>query len=214
MSALVPGILDGIATANGQALFIEPNWTDDPTDGVDFFADVLGNAGVRQKTDTVVDDALDLWDGSFTLTLYSHAEQRAFFDFRQRARGRTRSFWMPSWRTDFNVVRDISPDSGNLIDVAPCGFDHVFRPDRFGLFVETTSRVYYTWKIVGYDDEIGRLTVGSSVDVLIPRSSIARCSLIRRVRFDQDRFPMKFVTDTVVEIGVAVHEVRGEGVFI
>jgi len=214
---LNPGVVKGIATADHQAWFEEPHF-EDVNDAIDPNQTPIEGANVLVQpatpTGILGTPGITLWNGSFTFVSSLHSEKSAIQRHIEWAQGRVRSFWMPSWRTDFRIFNDAQPASRNIIYVQPVGFEFVYEADRYGIFIELRDRTYHVYRLVGYDPVTAFLTLNGALDTTFAAEDAVRVCLIRRVRFDQSSFKFGFVTDAVMSVSVNVHEVKGEGVFI
>ena len=153
------------------------------------------------------------WTGNYTWMPRSYTEQYEVFQHQHVSQGVVGSFWMPSWVSDFRIVEDISPASGNLIKVMPAGFEYVFRSDAYGIMIIDNTRTYHIHKIESYD-ETGKLWTKSALGFSVAASNVYRAMLVRRCRYETDSFSYNFRKDTYFEVSAPVIEVLGEGVFV
>lgn len=215
----------GLDLTGGEGFFIEPNWTE-PTDLLDAFTSPVEGKSTKVKPDTVVGPTIERsngvrtkigetrWSGQYRFMPYTHARQYNLFNAMRRWQGRVKPFWMPSWGSDFKIIRHVDPADSNAIYVEPNGFEYVYEDDRFGVMIETFDRNLDVHQCTGYDHLTGCLFVTGPLQQRIETSNIARVSLVRRVRSASNSFDWRYTTDAVAEVGLRVIEVLGEGAFL
>lgn len=211
MTAIQLGQVTGIDIRDNNAFLMEPGFGE-PGSGLLTSQTLIEGPGVPVKA-TTINKGVQLFNGSYSWPLYSHSLQSQFFNFQSFALGRLKSFWMPSWISDFNLLIDISPASGNICYVKPNTFDFVFEEMRYGLWIESKYRIAHIFLITAYDEEIGELKVNNPFTFSMAVNDVSRLSLIRRVRFDQDDFDWDYRKDSYAAVSANIQEVRGEGVF-
>jgi len=215
----------GLDTTGGEGFFVEPAWTA-PSDTIDFGSFFIEGRSTKVKPSTKVGPTVarssgdrnklggHRWSGNFLFRPYTHARLYTLFDNMRRWQGRVMPFWMPSWSSDFRIVRNVDPLEGDVVHVLPNGFEWLFEDSRYGLMIETFDRFLDIYEIVGYDSATGHLFVRDTLKVLIELTNIARVCLVRRVRSDSNTFDWRYLTDAIAEVPLGVREVLGEGLFL
>lgn len=215
----------GLDLTGYNALLIEPTWSDpedlldlhqDRIEGRTQFAKPVANAGP-----TVLDSAgerdrvgLHRWTGRYKFQPYTHAKQYELWDHMRYMMGRVRPFWMPSWCSDFELLRDADPQEGDVLYVRPNGFEYAYEDGRYGVMIETFDRNLDIYECVGYDPASGCLFIRDTIITKIPLAMVAKMCLVRMCRSDSNSFDWRFTSDAVAEVSMAFREVPYEGVFV
>lgn len=208
----------GLVVSNNQYCFLEPSFTSEPKDELLYDFDLIRGDNATIGLDSMSEK--HSWRNTFGFVAKTHAEQRALANFfcvgPNPRMGKVRSFWMPSWISDFQLASNIQFVTDNAFFVkVPLYFDKMFEANRYGIQFELTNNDLVIHKIHAYDENSGQISIAPSTQIgkVINVADVSRLSLVRRVRFDQDRLSFKFRTDGVAETTVQVVEVFEEGVF-
>lgn len=215
MRTFALGRWDGINTAGNEFFRSMPHF-EDPQETLDLSPDHFEGDALPIALGTTADvvEGEHRWISRFIWRCLSHAEQRTFFEHQQSRLGACRSFWMPSWRSDFRITRDIQPHHRNLLLVEPDNhFEFVYEDNRYGISIVDDDQLIHVWQIVGYDPVEGKLMLSANHNLFLPRARIQFASLVRRVRFRADKFQWSFQKDSIVDIPGEVIECPGEGSF-
>ena len=215
----------GLNLSGHEALLLEPAWSD-PSDFLDINQDIIeGRAKtvkpVSNTGPTVVDSdggryrmGKHRWTGNYLWRPFNHRRIYEFWDTMRYRMGRVRSFWMPSWCSDFTLLKDADPADSDVLYVRPNGFEWVFEPRRYGVMIETFDRFLDIYECVGYDPVSGCLFIQGTIQTKIPLASVAKVSLVRRCRADSGSTEWRYTTDAVAEVSMSVREVPYEGTFV
>lgn len=203
----------GLDAAAGQLFAGEPDYAD-VQDNLEVYQERIAGANLKIELTTKAGDGKFRWLGGYIWKFATHLEQRAFYSRQEWAMGRLRSFWFPSWRSDFTLTKNYAPGSAGQLWVEPCSFGFSFEPNRYGLWVETYRRDAHVRLITAYDEELGLLSIDTPLGEALEDRQIYRLSIIRRCRFDTDTFRWKYRNDAVGEVSARVIEVLGEGVYV
>ncbi|MBL4769484.1 MAG: hypothetical protein JKY94_17560 [Rhodobacteraceae bacterium] len=216
---------NGLDISGSMGLFLKPHWAD-PVDAVDMHPRLIEGLGTSTKADTLVGPTVSRSDGSrwrsggtrwsckFVFRRFTHKAQYEFFDKMRRWLGVVNPFWMPSWNSDFSLVKDADPADGNVLYTRPNGFSFVYEEGRYGVLIETLDGFMDVHLCSGYDESSGCLFLSDALQTKVALSNVARVSLVRHVRSATKEFDWKFTTDAVVEIPLSVREVLGEGTYL
>ena len=202
----------GLQMAGFESFLIEPTFVD-PEDTLDVTAANLESAGIGTLAATGAGAGLIEWSGRYTFILGDKKQKGEFFRNQEYWCGRSRSFWMPSWRSDFTLAVDGGPPSNNYLRVLPVGFDFLVEAGRYGLMIQTTGYVLDVYQIVSFDASTGELWLIGSLDQVFTTANVMRMSLVRRVRSASDEFDWEHDTDAVASVSVGFIEKPREGVF-
>lgn len=180
---------------SGSSLLIEPSFDSPPKDRLVGDQEVKASGG----TEEIVEISEDVvWAGQYSKMLCSFAEQAEFARHMFLSMGRLRSFWFPSFVSDFTLYQDTSGAASHYLYVIPNNFDWVFQPNRYGLFIRTANGDRHLWEIENYltkeQSPFDILVTKSQLGQTIKKRDVQYASIVRFVRFDSDKF--KFVMDT------------------
>lgn len=217
-------VASGLELTGRQSFLIEPNWSD-VRDGLGIANDLFESAATTALPDSKSGPTSarsnnsrrkagrSVFTGRYTFRPYNHQRIYNLFNHMRQWVGTARSFWMPSWCSDFRLARDLDPLEGNAMYVVPNGFEHVYEDRRYGVMVETLDRFLDIYECTGYDAASGCLFVSDTLQERTEIENVSRVSLVRRVRSGSDSFDWKFNTDAVADLPISVVETPREGVF-
>ena len=215
MNSIALQLAKTIATANNQFLPLIPTFAN--VKGVDdFVSDHVFGTNLIAKTGSQLGgiNTSYRFSGEYEYLCFTHAEMFTLFSFWQERMANIKSFWMPSWVSDFQLASHIEPASRDFITVKENLFEWIFAPNRYGILIVTENDVCYLYKIQSYDRHLNRIYIGTSLDVDIPMQSVKLFSLVRRVRFSSQQFKRVAKTDYVVNVALDVIECPNEGQFV
>lgn len=162
------------------------------------------------------------WSGDYEYLFKNKTDRFRILNFWQRHYGMLKSFWMPSWVTDFIVESDFT-STFNTFDHTPNGFDKLFNTfsDLSSDYTNPSDPPLLSWGLMWVVDNNayvspiinaseGQITLQTPFSETFPKKAIEVCSLVRKVRFYGDRLSLAHETASVGTVNLKFLEVLGE----
>ncbi len=207
--------LSGLATHDGTVVFDDPNFIDGNTieEGLKGKFQIFDSeTGKFASLDRRLSPQLNFMKGFET-----HTEAESFL-LRKRLYGllgRQKSFYVPSWRKDFELVNAIGAADTN-IDVVPVDYSR-FNPTGhapFGdIMIELNDGTRFFRKIISATVGIGapareELEIDSSLGQTVSVSEIKRISYLYKVRLNSDVVEIHHIDRGVYSVRIPLAGVR------
>jgi hypothetical protein len=207
--------LSGLVTHDGTVVFDDPNFIDGNTieEGLKGKFQIFDSeTGRFVSLDRRLSPQLNFVKGFET-----HTEAESFL-LRKRLYGllgRQKSFYVPSWRKDFELVTAIGAADTN-IDVVPVDYSR-FNPTGLAPFgdimIELNDGTRFFRKIISATVGIGlpareELEIDSSLGQIIDISEIKRISYLYKVRLDSDTVEIHHLDRGVYSVRIPLAGVR------
>ena len=151
---------------------------------------------------------------SVTFLLRNRAMIDNFLKFFKKQAGMYKSFWMPSWVSDFNPVRDMnSGDNFIIVDLISLDWYYLSNGRKKKLIIFTNdwqSEIYdistYT-RITEGNRQYGKIILSRNIGKDIPLRSFRQASYLNLVRFNSDELQIDYETDDLATVNITVKEV-------
>lgn len=193
-----------------ESFLIPPSFNNPPKDKLVGDHEVRVSGGAEEVVETY--PGL-VWQGEYNKMFCNYQEQKDFLEYATKKMGRLRSFWFPSFVSDFTLFQDINGAATHCIYVVPNNFDWHFESERYGLYIETVND-RFVWEITDYKSEhqhpFDLLFTKSQIGKTIKKREVLFASLVRYVRFDTDKFAYSMSTPKVGECSYSFIELPNE----
>ena len=201
-----------------EVFFIEPRWKDDDDNqlSVDKNTFRMDNETGVFMYDLKNNHSYDTH--SYNMLFETRPKINNLIKFFKRMCGRYKTFYMPTWANDFEIVRDISAGQSAIYTK----FKRLYKfylgnGTQKYIVIFTKDWKSYIYKIMSYSYE--NLTVGSTVEkygklllqeqieVSLNVEDILMCSYFNLVRFDDDALTIEYESNIVARANITVKEV-------
>lgn len=202
-----------------RLLLTEPSF-ERPQDAVAVDSEVVAGGGTFIELDPL--SGVPVWRGSFPFKMKTWAEIKAFADSIKFFMG-VRSFWIPSWLSDFVLIQNAS-NGATALRVRPANFDRIEglynapigqpNPLRFGVFIISTTGTRFVRGIRDFnviDASTHEIILHDAMTEALATNQVQLFSLMRRVKFTQEAFTIDYQNSAVASCSAAVGQVPFAG---
>ena len=184
----------------GKDLFLfHPNWVDSMDQGFRHPYDLLQWIGKGYCVDNLDETVLKL---RFQFLINGKENIRDFVQFFDDQMGRLGGFWLPSWQSDI-VVTSAFLGTDTVLTIEDIDYQATYLPlaaTGRHIFVKFPDGVEKYKTIIDAFSLDGTITLDSAIGANCTADQLPHLlvSFLHFVRFDQDEFELKYISDSII----------------
>lgn len=200
---------------DNEVFTLSPTWADDNavTLGVEKATNKLDNETGQFWYDLKSTKSYDTYTRQ--IVLINRPQINNMIRFFRRVKGKCKSFWLPSWVNDIEVLEDLKPNDNFIYTFWPNISDFYANNTRNRkLIIFTKDWRCFIYDILSYSKHtkesgqvLGKITLTDTFGTPIDKSNILMCSYLTLVRLDQDELQLNYESDVTANTTLVFKEV-------